>query len=340
MDTVASLQDSVERYRIEKLVEAGSQANAFQAFDLELNRPVILKIFHTGTENAPNFKHEALLLTGLRHPHVRQVYELIKIQHRWTLVCEYLDQGNLKQWLQTKQPLIKRLEIAYQICSGLAAAHDKGIIHRDLKLEHIFLDASGQAKIADFGIALNTKVQSILKTQNTEPHYGTPFFASPEHYTSRPLTEHSDIYSMGVVLFCLMTNKTRLEKSHELEAEHLPKDCRNLPNIKHLIEDMLQPHPDNRPLSIQAVAQSLQHTIEHITQGSHTARHDPLAANQSDGQTTAKEIRDREKPDAAGITRSHSKMLRNWFSDNGINTLAVVAVLIFSGWLVFTWMTT
>jgi len=207
------------KYRIEKALGEGVFGKVFLAQDQYLSRQVAIKelrredwIEEQYIEFRRRFQREAQIGASLKHQNVVDVYTLERSGEDFYLVMEYVDGPSLAQRLEHDGPLPvqKAIEIAIQLCDGLAAVHDHplGIVHRDVKPSNILLTSQGQPKITDFGLA-QLAAESGRSLGKGERHPGTPLYISPEQETTAGyLRPASDEYSLGCVLFEMLTGKT------------------------------------------------------------------------------------------------------------------------------------
>jgi hypothetical protein len=199
----------VGRYELEELVGAGGMSSVFRARDRVLERTVALKVLHqrlTGEdEYVERFRREARMVAGLSHQNIVTVIDRGEDGGTPFIVFEFISGQNLKQLVQRDGPLpVERaLELAIQIAHGLAFAHANGYVHRDVKPQNVLLNGDGQAKVTDFGIARSLEVKGGV-TQ-TGAVLGTSDYIAPEQAQGRPVDEHTDVYSLGILLYELLT---------------------------------------------------------------------------------------------------------------------------------------
>src|SRR5215471_19274902 len=201
-----------ERYRIVALLGKGGMGEVYRADDLTLGQPVALKFLPEeaakDTALLERFRGEVRISRKVSHPNVCRVYDVGEVEGQTFFTMEYVDGEDLASLLRRigRLPHDKAVDIARQLCAGLAAAHAKGVLHRDLKPANIMLDGRGQAVITDFGLAALTD-----QLQGAEVRSGTPAYMAPEQLASKEVTAQSDIYSLGLVLYELFTGKRAWE---------------------------------------------------------------------------------------------------------------------------------
>jgi len=267
------------RYRMVGLLGRGGMGEVYRADDLKVGQPVALKFLPADVERDPErlerFLTEVRMSLRVTHPNVCRVFDLGQIQAtpadaggrvenvRHFLSMEYVDGEDLASLLRRigRLPEDKAIEIARQLCAGLSAAHDEGVLHRDLKPANIMIDGRGRAKIADFGLAGAT--QGI---EGREARAGTPQYMAPEQVAGGALTERTDIYALGLVLYEMFTGKRAFEIKGLDDLERLAASTPTSPSshvsglnplVERAILRCLDPDPAKRPSSADALAASL-----------------------------------------------------------------------------------
>lgn len=197
-----------ERYRIIDTLGEGGMANVYLAEDIILQRKVAVKILRLDLQNEPQtqarFQREALATSELSHPNIVSVLDVGTDHGLPYMVMEYVDGPDLKEYIRENSPLDLRevIRIMDQILSAVALAHKHNVIHRDLKPQNILMDKRGNIKIADFGIAVALNQSSITQTNSV---MGSVHYMSPEQTRGGLVTKQSDIYSLGIILYELIT---------------------------------------------------------------------------------------------------------------------------------------
>jgi eukaryotic-like serine/threonine-protein kinase len=197
------------RYRLDSLLGRGGMSEVWHATDVELGRPVALKLL-APNEDIARFEHEARTFAALGHPHVTQVYDYGEADGRPFMVLEYVPGGTLEDRLRNG-PLAdeQAWTIAADVAAGLAHAHGRGVVHRDLKPSNVLFDEEGRAKLADFGIARMAALGTTLTEAGTV--LGTAAYISPEQAQGAPTGPTSDVYSFGVLLYRMLTGRLPFE---------------------------------------------------------------------------------------------------------------------------------
>ena len=199
----------VGRYELEELVGSGGMSNVFRAHDRLLERTVALKILHeqyTRDEDyVERFRREARAVAQLTHPNIVTVIDRGEQDGRQFIVFEYVDGQNLKD-LSARGPLDPReaIRLALQVAHALSFAHDRGLVHRDVKPQNVLLNDEGQAKVTDFGIARSLDVHGVTQTGTV---LGTSDYIAPEQARGQKVDPKTDIYSLGAVLYELLTGE-------------------------------------------------------------------------------------------------------------------------------------
>jgi tRNA A-37 threonylcarbamoyl transferase component Bud32 len=200
-----------ERYELEELVGTGGMSSVFRAHDRLLDRKVALKVLHqqyaADEEYLERFRREARSVAALSHPNIVTVIDRGDHEGRQFIVFEYIEGENLKRLIERRgpAPVATALELAMQIARGLSFAHQQGLIHRDVKPQNVLLNGDGQAKVMDFGIARSLDVQHGMTQTGTV--LGTSDYIAPEQAQGQRVDEHTDVYSLGVVLYELLTTE-------------------------------------------------------------------------------------------------------------------------------------
>jgi WD40 repeat protein/serine/threonine protein kinase len=202
---------SIRGYELHERIGQGGFGTVYRAYQTVVEREVAIKIILPEHANDPDFirrfESEARLVARLEHPHIVPLYDYWREPGMACLVMRYLRGGSLQDRLDTEGtwPLNAIAKMLDQVADGLDVAHRSSIVHRDLKPANILLDEQGNAYVADFGIA--KKLTAEAQAPSLEDRYGSPAFISPEQVTGRPVSPQSDIYSLGLVLYVLLTGQ-------------------------------------------------------------------------------------------------------------------------------------
>jgi len=218
-----------DRYKIIELIGGGGMSNVYLAHDMILNRDVAIKIlrydFTNEEELHRRFQREALSVTSLTHPNIVSIYDVGDDGDLHYIVMEYVQGKTLKQYIQEYAPIspARSVHIMKQLTSAIANAHDNHIIHRDIKPQNILMDADGNVKITDFGIAMTLSATSFTQTNSV---LGTVHYLSPEQARGGTATNKSDIYALGIVLYELLTGELPFsgESAVSIALKHLQSE--------------------------------------------------------------------------------------------------------------------
>src|SRR5262245_38482815 len=278
----------IDRYRIVGRLGRGGMGEVYRADDLRLGTSVALKFLPRRLarkqDRLERFHAEVRLARQIAHPNVCRVYDIGEVDGQPFLSMEYVDGEDLSSLIRRIGRLSrdKAIEIARQLCSGLAAAHERGILHRDLKPANVMIDGRGQVRVTDFGLAALADDVS-----NDNVRAGTPAYMSPEQLSSHEVSLRSDIYSLGLVLYEAFTGRRAFDAStvEELRRAHIetapPSPSSFLddfdPAIERVILHCLEHDPRERPASMLAVLAAL-------------PGGDPLAAALAAGETPSPEL--------------------------------------------------
>jgi len=277
-----------ERYRIIGLIGRGGMGEVYRADDLKLGQPVALKFLPERLAAEPSFLDrfygEVRHARQVSHPNVCRVYDVGEIEGRHFLSMEYIDGEDLASLLRRIGRLggERAVEIAREIVAGLAAAHDKGVLHRDLKPGNVMIDGRGRARITDFGLAV-----AAGDDRGGLEVSGTPAYMAPEQLAGKGSSVQSDLYALGLVLYELFTGRKAFEAATLAEWRHKhsqePPTAPSTvtpgldPAVERAILRCLEKEPGQRPRSAAAVAAAL-------------PGGDPLAAAIAAGDTPSPEM--------------------------------------------------
>jgi len=275
------------RYRIIALLGKGGMGEVYRADDLTLGQAVAMKFLpdEASSDEAllERFRNEVRTARKVSHPNVCRVYDVGEVDGQTFFTMEYIDGEDLASLLRRigRLPQDKAVEMARQLCAGLAAAHAKGVLHRDLKPANIMLDGRGQVVITDFGLA-----GLADNIRGPEVRSGTPAYMAPEQLEGREVSTRSDIYALGLVLYEIFTGKRAFteKKAGALRGreDHTPSRPSSVvkdldPVIEKVILRCLEVDPSSRPATALAVSAAL-------------PGGDPLAAALAAGETPSPQL--------------------------------------------------
>ena len=223
-----------DRYEIIKSIGEGGMANVYLGYDEILDRNVAIKILRGDLSNdekfVRRFQREALSASSLSHPNIVEMYDVGEDNGLYYIIMEFVDGKTLKQLLKRRGSLTlsEAIDIMLQLTDGMAHAHDSYIIHRDLKPQNIMIQDDGQIKITDFGIAMALNSTQLTQTNSV---MGSVHYLPPEQAAGKGSTTKSDIYSMGIIFYELLTGKLPFKGDNavEIALKHMRDP---LPNIR------------------------------------------------------------------------------------------------------------
>jgi serine/threonine protein kinase len=279
------------KYQILERLGRGGMADVYEAYHARLDRHVAIKVLHPhlieGQDFLARFEREAKAVASLKHPHIVQVFDFDFQEDLHYIVMELVDGGSLRGRLEdlaragTRMPQKDALRILADVASAIDYAHGRGMLHRDVKPANVLLDHDGDACLSDFGIA---RILSDTQFTTTGALIGTPHYMSPEQGKGLPLTKATDLYSLGVVLYEMLTGRapydseTPLGVIHKHIFEPLPSPRLACPDLPVAAEDVLvkalAKEPDDRFASAGQMLQALEHALA-PTDGAATARPTP-----------------------------------------------------------------
>ncbi|NLT95005.1 MAG: Stk1 family PASTA domain-containing Ser/Thr kinase, partial [Clostridia bacterium] len=202
------------RYEILALIGGGGMSLVYQAKDIFLNRIVALKVlreqYASDNDFVRRFRREAQAVASLSHPNIVNIYDVGRDQHIHYLVMEYVKGKTLKEIIDERAPLPLNevIDIVKQICDALEHAHENSIVHRDIKPHNILITRGGRGKVTDFGIARAASTATVTHTRGI---IGSVHYFSPEQAKGEITDEKSDIYSLGIVLYQMVTGRLPFE---------------------------------------------------------------------------------------------------------------------------------
>lgn len=268
----------LSHYRILEKLGQGGQAAAYRAEDLRLNRPVVIKALRPEMAQSEaarrRFEREACLCSALEHPNICSIYDMGETEGLAYIVMQLVEGRTLKQ-LVGGRPLetLSALSIAIQIADALAVAHGSGIIHRDIKPTNIVVTSGGQAKVLDFGLAkmLIGEVPSPSDSDDPVTELGVPYgsmgYGSPEQAAGEAVDHRSDIFSLGVVLYEMLTGQPPFKGKNRIEVLHavlnqMPRPVAQLnpnapPALQAILERALAKDPKDRYQTMAALRDEL-----------------------------------------------------------------------------------
>ncbi len=259
-----------DRYEIVKSIGEGGMANVYLAYDTILNRKVAIKVLRGDLSNDDKFirrfQREALSVSNLSHPNIVEVYDVGEEDGQHYIVMEYIEGKTLKQLLQKRGSLTltEVIDIMNQLTDGLAHAHEAYIIHRDIKPQNIMIEDNGLIKITDFGIAMALNSTQLTQTNSV---MGSVHYLPPEQANGKGSTRKSDIYSLGILMYELLTGSVPFKGDNAVEIalkhlkEKIPSIRRQNPTIPQSVENIVlkatAKNPKNRYDTVKEMHEDL-----------------------------------------------------------------------------------
>ncbi|MGZ4335891.1 MAG: protein kinase domain-containing protein [Gaiellaceae bacterium] len=270
-----------DRYELQEVVGHGGMSTVYKAHDSLLERNVALKVLHQqyneDEDFVERFKHEARSVAQLQHPNIVTVIDRGEEDGRQYIVFEFIDGENLKELVVRKGRLDLRdaLEIANEIAHGLAFAHDHGLVHRDVKPQNVLLNGDGRAKVTDFGIARSLDVDHGVTQTGTI--LGTSNYIAPEQASGQPVDAHTDVYSLGIVLYEMLTGELPFpgESFVAIAMRHIQEPSPNVLDVRgdiplrvaEMIDRALEKDPEQRFPTMDAFAAEIEASLAELDRG-------------------------------------------------------------------------
>lgn len=265
--------DWISHYRVDRLLGVGGMGEVYLAEDATLCRKVALKLlperFTGDAERVRRFQREARAASALNHPNIITIYEVGEDDKRHFIATEYIEGQTLRDRIRSAQRITvgEVLDIGIAIADALAAAHDAGILHRDIKPENIMMRPDGYVKVLDFGLAKLVEGDGIVQDSTTGEIMGTLLYLSPEQARGLPPDARSDIYSIGAVIYEMLTGQAPINTTNfvELAISIATKDpeppsklAANVPpDLDRIVLKALQKDPGRRYASAREMAEDL-----------------------------------------------------------------------------------
>ena len=241
-------QKIADRYQIIKTIGEGGMANVYLANDTILDRNVAVKVLRGDLADdekfVRRFQREAISASSLSHPNIVEMYDVGEDDGNYYIVMEYVDGKTLKSLVKRRGALTlpEVIDIMLQLTSAISCAHDSYIIHRDIKPQNVLILEDGRVKITDFGIAMALNSHELTQTNSI---MGSVHYLPPEQANGSGSTIKSDIYSLGILMYELITGKIPFKGDNAVEIaikhmkEQIPSVCKINPDIPQSIENVI-----------------------------------------------------------------------------------------------------
>ena len=285
-----------DRYQVIKSIGEGGMANVYLAYDTILDRNVAVKVLRgdlaSDEKFVRRFQREALAASSLSNPNIVEVYDVGEDNGEYYIVMEYIEGKHLKQLLKKRGKLTvtEAVDIVSQITDGLSVAHDSYIIHRDIKPQNIMILENGLVKITDFGIAMAMNSTQLTQTNSV---MGSVHYLPPEQANGKGATLQSDIYSIGILFYELLTGKLPFKGENAVEIalkhlkEPLPSIRDELPNVPQSVENIIIKATAKNPKNRYADAREMHEDLKTCL--------DPSRANEAKIHLKYQEVSDDTK---------------------------------------------
>ena len=326
------------RYEIIKTIGEGGMANVYLARDTILDRNVAIKVLRgdlaSDEKFVRRFQREALSASSLSHPNIVEIYDVGEDDGDYYIVMEYVEGKNLKQLLKKREKLTTAevVDIMLQITSAMGVAHDSLIIHRDLKPQNILIKDDGEIKITDFGIAMALNATQLTQTNSA---MGSVHYFPPEQANGKGSTLKSDVYSLGIMMYELLTGVLpfRGDNAVEIALKHLkepiPSIRTELPEIPASIENIILRATAKNPKNRYANANEMHDDL--LTALNKERQNEPLITLKYDeGLEEEPVVADKENVDEAIVSQIKDD------DEKPKNKKIIILASVFGGLLVIT----
>lgn len=311
-----------DRYQIIKSIGEGGMANVYLAYDTILDRNVAVKILRgdlaSDEKFVRRFQREALAASSLYNQNIVEVYDVGEDNGMYYIVMEYIDGKHLKSLLKKRGKLTisETIDIMMQIASGLSVAHDQYLIHRDIKPQNIMILENGLVKITDFGIAMAMNSTQLTQTNSV---MGSVHYLPPEQASGKGASLQSDIYSMGILMYELLTGKLPYHGDNAVEIalkhlkEPLPSIREELPTIPQSVENIIikatAKNPKNRYADAKEMYEDLKTCLDEdrLNEDKYVLKY---PENDYDETKMLKVIKEKEKEEENDKKKDNSKKIK------------------------------
>ena len=262
-----------DRFRLEEKVGSGGMSSVYRAFDPTLERHVAIKLMHRDISNDADqlerFRREARAVAKLNHPHVVTVIDAGEDDGAPFIVFEYVEGETLKDRIRRlgRLPVAEAVAYAVEIGRALECAHSHMLVHRDVKPQNVLIDPDGRAKVTDFGIARSLEAQGLTATGRV---LGTTDYVSPEQALGHEVTAQSDIYSLGIVLYEMLTGEAPFKADTQVAVamkhvrEPLPDVQRRRPEISAALAAVVERSTAKETKNRYATVDEMVHDLEEV----------------------------------------------------------------------------
>ena len=347
-----------DRYQIIKSIGEGGMANVYLAYDTILDRNVAVKVLRgdlaTDEKFVRRFQREALSASSLSNPNIVEVYDVGEDNGEYYIVMEYVEGKHLKNLLKKRGKLTvpEVIDIVLQITNGLSVAHDSYIIHRDIKPQNILILDNGLVKITDFGIAVAMNATQLTQTNSV---MGSVHYLPPEQASGKGATLQSDIYSIGILMYELLTGKLPFKGDNAVEIalkhlkEPMPSIRDEMPEIPQSVENIILKATAKNPKNRYADAREMHEDLKTCLDDSRKnelkitfkyPEHDYddtkllKTVKETQKKDKKKEVENIESKDGEEIEMKQRKVKKNKNDNVSQNKLIIILASVFVGLIV------
>ena len=333
-----------DRYQVIRSIGEGGMANVYLAYDTILDRNVAVKVLRgdlaTDEKFVRRFQREAMSASALSHPNIVEMYDVGEDDGNYFIVMEYIDGKTLKNLIKKRGALTvaEVVDIMLQLTSAISCAHDSYIIHRDIKPQNVMILDDGRVKITDFGIAIASNASELTQTNSV---MGSVHYLPPEQANGAGATAKSDIYSLGILMFELLTGKLPFNGENSVEIalkqmkEQIPSVCAMNPEIPQSIENVIlkacAKNPKNRYANVKDMYNDIKTALDEdrINETKQTYKFSEDDLDETKKIESLSEVKKNKKKETKEEDSTEKKMNLALIITSGVAGLLVLLSVIF-----------
>ena len=333
-----------DRYQVIRSIGEGGMANVYLAYDTILDRNVAVKVLRgdlaTAEKFVRRFQREAMSASALSHPNIVEMYDVGEDDGNYFIVMEYIDGKTLKNLIKKRGALTvaEVVDIMLQLTSAISCAHDSYIIHRDIKPQNVMILDDGRVKITDFGIAIASNASELTQTNSV---MGSVHYLPPEQANGAGATAKSDIYSLGILMFELLTGKLPFKGENAVEIalkqmkEQIPSVCAINPEIPQSIENVIlkacAKNPKNRYANVKDMYNDIKTALDEdrINETKQTYKFSEDDLDETKKIESLSEVKKNKKKETKEEDSTEKKMNLALIITSGVAGLLVLLSVIF-----------
>ena len=333
-----------DRYQVIRSIGEGGMANVYLAYDTILDRNVAVKVLRgdlaTDEKFVRRFQREAMSASALSHPNIVEMYDVGEDDGNYFIVMEYIDGKTLKNLIKKRGALTvaEVVDIMLQLTSAISCAHDSYIIHRDIKPQNVMILDDGRVKITDFGIAIASNASELTQTNSV---MGSVHYLPPEQANGAGATAKSDIYSLGILMFELLTGKLPFKGENAVEIalkqmkEQIPSVCAINPEIPQSIENVIlkacAKNPKNRYANVKDMYNDIKTALDEdrINETKQTYKFSEDDLDETKKIESLSEVKKNKKKETKEEDSTEKKMNLALIITAGVAGLLVLLLIIF-----------